>query len=126
MTKNLLNGKTSIKNSAGISPVSRGIQRERAVELAVNDGRTAQNVLKADWEQAKRELSDESSNERNLSMTATDGSDAEGKRYLLAVKRAQPTATCKWPKKENNHENNHHQGPCKAHPTPNWLAPSYI
>lgn len=30
--------------------------RERAVELAVINGRTAQEVSKSDWEQAKREL----------------------------------------------------------------------
>jgi hypothetical protein len=30
--------------------------RERAVELAIIDGRSAQEVSKSDWEQAKREL----------------------------------------------------------------------
>jgi hypothetical protein len=30
--------------------------RERAVELAIIDGRTAQEVSTSDWEQAKREL----------------------------------------------------------------------
>jgi hypothetical protein len=34
--------------------------RERAVELAVIDGRTAQEVSTSDWEQAKRELTNES------------------------------------------------------------------
>lgn len=32
------------------------MERERAVELAVIDGRSAQDVSKFDWEQAKREL----------------------------------------------------------------------
>jgi len=30
--------------------------RQRAVELAVSNGRSAETVAKADWEQAKREL----------------------------------------------------------------------
>ena len=33
--------------------------RERAVELAVINGRSAQDVSKSDWEQAKRELTGE-------------------------------------------------------------------
>ena len=47
------------ENSAGIGTVSRQMVRERAVELAVIAGRTAQDVAKADWEQAKRELTGE-------------------------------------------------------------------
>jgi hypothetical protein len=34
--------------------------RERAVELAVINGRSAQDVSKSDWEQAKRELTGDS------------------------------------------------------------------
>jgi hypothetical protein len=45
-----------IENSSGIGPVSRGMVRSRAVELAVINGRPAGDVSKADWEQAKREL----------------------------------------------------------------------
>ncbi len=37
--------------------------RERAVELAVMSGRNALNVSKADWEQAKQELTDPSGTE---------------------------------------------------------------
>jgi hypothetical protein len=38
-------------------PVTRKKLRERAVELAVTHGGSAQDVSKADWEQAKKELS---------------------------------------------------------------------
>src|SRR5271170_4366088 len=47
------------ENSAGIGTVTRKMVRERAVELAVINGRSAQNVSKSDWEQAKRELTGE-------------------------------------------------------------------
>ena len=47
------------ENSAGLGTVSRKMVRERAVELAVINGRSAQNVSKSDWEQAKRELTGE-------------------------------------------------------------------
>jgi len=43
-------------NSTGIGTVTREMVRDRAVELAANNGRSAQNVTKSDWEQAKREL----------------------------------------------------------------------
>jgi len=46
-------------NFIGIGTVSRRMVRERAVELAIINGRFAQDVSKADWEQAKRELSGE-------------------------------------------------------------------
>ena len=36
--------------------VTRGMMRNRAVELAVMDGRLPQDASKADWEDAKREL----------------------------------------------------------------------
>ena len=48
------------ENSAGIGTVTRKMVRECAVELAVINGRTAQEVSKSDWEQAKRELTGES------------------------------------------------------------------
>ena len=44
------------ENSAGLGTVTRKMVRERAVELAVINGRSAQEVSKTDWEQAKREL----------------------------------------------------------------------
>jgi hypothetical protein len=43
-------------NSAGIGAPSRELLRKRAGELAVLNGRSAQEVSKSDWEQAKREL----------------------------------------------------------------------
>ena len=42
--------------SAGIGTASRKMVRDRAVELAIINGRSAQEVSKSDWEQAKREL----------------------------------------------------------------------
>lgn len=48
-----------IENSAGIGTVTRGMVRERAVELAVINGRSAQEASKSDLEQAKRELTGE-------------------------------------------------------------------
>jgi hypothetical protein len=47
------------ENSAGIGTVTRKMVRERALELAVINGRSAQDVSKSDWEQAKRELTGE-------------------------------------------------------------------
>lgn len=47
------------ENSAGIGTVTRTMVRERAVELAVIDGRSAQDVSESDWERAKRELTGE-------------------------------------------------------------------
>ena len=47
------------ENSAGLGTVTRKMVRERAVELAVINGRSAQDVSKSDWEQAKRELTGE-------------------------------------------------------------------
>jgi hypothetical protein len=47
------------ENSAGLGTVTRKMVRERAVELAVIDGRSAQEASKSDWEQAKRELTGE-------------------------------------------------------------------
>src|SRR5580658_8259349 len=47
------------ENSAGIGTVTRKMVRERAAELAVINGRSAQDVSKSDWEQAKRELTGE-------------------------------------------------------------------
>jgi hypothetical protein len=44
------------KNGAGIGTVSRGMVRERAVELAIINGRPASEVSPSDWDQAKREL----------------------------------------------------------------------
>ena len=44
------------ENSAGLGTVTRKMVRERAVELAVINGRAAQEASRSDWAQAKREL----------------------------------------------------------------------
>ena len=44
------------ENSAGLGTVTREMVQARAVELAVINGRSASDVSKSDWEQAKREL----------------------------------------------------------------------
>ena len=56
MEQNLLKQGALTENSAGIGTVSRKIVRQRAVELAVINGRSAQDVSKSDWDLAKREL----------------------------------------------------------------------
>jgi len=42
--------------SPASTTVTRAMLRQRAVELALRSGRSAQSITKADWEQAKREL----------------------------------------------------------------------
>jgi hypothetical protein len=56
MNSNPLKTGILTENSAGVGTISRKLVRERAVELAVIAGRSAQAVSKSDWEQAKREL----------------------------------------------------------------------
>lgn len=46
-------------DSVGIGTVTRQMVRERAVELAVINGRSTQEVSKSDWDQAKLELTGE-------------------------------------------------------------------
>ncbi len=60
MKTNPLKDGTVTENSAGIGTVTRKMLRERAVELALINGRSAQHVSKSDWEQAKRELTGDS------------------------------------------------------------------
>jgi len=45
------------ENSVGIGAVTRKTVKDRAIQLAIADDRTAQEVSSADWQQAKRELS---------------------------------------------------------------------
>ena len=47
------------ENSTGLGSVTPAMVRERAIELAVISGRSATEVSKSDWEQAKRELTGE-------------------------------------------------------------------
>ena len=60
MNTNPLKQGALTENSVGIGTVTRKMMRERAVELATINGRSAQEVAKSDWEQAKRELTGES------------------------------------------------------------------
>jgi hypothetical protein len=48
-----------MEHSVGIGTVTRGMVKERAVELAMINGRTPQAVSNTDWEQEKRELTGE-------------------------------------------------------------------
>ena len=57
------------ENAAGIGTVTRQMVRERAIELAVINGRSEQEVSQSDWAQAKREL--------------TGGSDTDPKEAVL-------------------------------------------
>jgi hypothetical protein len=69
MKTNPLKDGALTENSAGLGTVTRKMVRERAVELAVINGRSAQEVSKSDWEHAKREL--------------TGGSDTDPKTEVL-------------------------------------------
>jgi hypothetical protein len=59
MKTNPLKEGSLTENSTGIGTVTRKMVRERAIELAVINGRSARDVSKSDWEQAKRELTGE-------------------------------------------------------------------
>jgi hypothetical protein len=65
MKTNPLKDGVLTENSAGIGTVTRQMVRERAVELAVINGRSAQEVSNSDWQQAKRELTDVSNSDLN-------------------------------------------------------------
>jgi len=64
MKKNPLKEGLLTENSAGLGTVTRKMVKERAVELAVINGRSAQDVSEADWEQAKRDLTGEPDTDR--------------------------------------------------------------
>lgn len=50
------NASCADRGRTGAGTVTRGMIRERAVELALNDGRLAHEASQADWEQARQEL----------------------------------------------------------------------
>jgi hypothetical protein len=56
MKTNPLKDGALTENSTGIGTVTQEMVQARAVELAAINGRSAQEVSKTDWEQAKREL----------------------------------------------------------------------
>ncbi len=69
MKKNPLKDGVFTENSAGLGTVTRAMVRDRAIELAIISGRSAPEVSKSDWDQAKLELigeSDEDSKEALL------------------------------------------------------------
>jgi hypothetical protein len=53
------------ENSAGIGTVTRKMVRDRAVELAVINGHSSQEVSTSDWDQAKRDLTGDSDTDPN-------------------------------------------------------------
>ena len=59
MNTNPLKQGALTNNSAALGTVTRQMVRERAVELALVNGRAAQEVSKSDWQQARRELTGE-------------------------------------------------------------------
>ena len=90
------------ENSAGIGTVTREMVRARAVELALINGHSTENVSKSDWEQAERELAGDPDPDPNqtllesvpeserwdpiygspghkVSVTSNDDEDAEGR-----------------------------------------------
>jgi hypothetical protein len=56
MNTNPLKQGALTEHAAGLGTVTRKQVRERAVELALISGRSARDVSKTDWEQAKAEL----------------------------------------------------------------------
>jgi hypothetical protein len=56
MNTNPLKDGVLTENSTGIGTVTRTMVRQRAVELAVINGRSAREVSASDWDQAKLEL----------------------------------------------------------------------
>lgn len=69
MKTNPIKEGTLTENSNGIGTVTRKMVRERAVETAAINGRSARDVSKSDWDRAKLEL--------------TGSSDADSKQAIL-------------------------------------------
>src|SRR4030095_14418392 len=65
MKTNPLKDGALTENSAGLGRVTRQMVRERAVELAIINGRSAQDVSQSDWEQAKQELTGDPGTDSN-------------------------------------------------------------
>jgi hypothetical protein len=60
MTPNPLKEGALTENSVGLGTITRKMVRERAIELAVINGRSAQEATKDDWDEAKRQLTGDS------------------------------------------------------------------
>ena len=56
MKTNPLKDGVLTENSAGIGVVTPAMVRDRAIELAVINGRSASDLSESDWQQAKQEL----------------------------------------------------------------------
>ena len=56
MNTPLLTGNAGDRNTDNSGPVTSGMVRKRAIELAKADDRSAVEVLKSAWEQAKQEM----------------------------------------------------------------------
>jgi hypothetical protein len=55
----LLKADVTNENADESTTVTRGMMRKRAIELAINDGRSALEASKSDWEQAKQEFGEQ-------------------------------------------------------------------
>ena len=76
MKRNPLKQDVLTGHSAGLGTVTRAMEREWAVALAVINGRSAPDVSKSDWEQAKRELTGEPDAEpKELVLASAPGSE---------------------------------------------------
>jgi hypothetical protein len=65
MSANPLKQGILTENSAGIGTVTPQMVRERAIELAAINGRSAHELSESDWEQARRELTGKSDTDPN-------------------------------------------------------------
>jgi hypothetical protein len=65
MNTNPLKEGALTENSVGVGTVTRKMVRQRAVELAFINGRSAREVSTSDWEQAKLELTGSSNWDSN-------------------------------------------------------------
>ncbi|HTL73770.1 MAG TPA: DUF2934 domain-containing protein [bacterium] len=70
MNTNPLKTGVLTEHSVGVGTVSRKMVRERAVELALIDGRAPNETSKADWVQARRELTGEPDPDLNAAAVA--------------------------------------------------------
>jgi hypothetical protein len=65
MNTNPLKQGISMANAAGVGTVTWKMVKEHSIELAVINGRSAQDVSNSDWEQAKRALAGDSEMDPN-------------------------------------------------------------
>ncbi len=81
MSKNSMKENGLAEHPAGIGAVTRKRVHERAVELAAIDGRSVHEATRADWDQARLELTDDletSSSEAVLDDVPESGSPVPG------------------------------------------------